>query len=544
MDRHRAHYFRYCPFRCSAAFPSLAHAWIWFVLSCMGVPQYFIMLLQGLYHQCFATVTLRGRRFGIIDILSGIKQGCPASGSIFALSLDPCIRKIIFTLPIAIARLGAYADDLAVVLKDLLFDFVKLMQEFDLIARATALHLKSRKCVVIPSDLRTCIGSLRGKILRLVPAMADIGIAFCARYLGAIIGPAAHESRWQTPANNLIARARWLRSQVGMNMAACATRYSIYVFSILSFHLQFARPDSCIRQAERRAIATTLAAPFNAFPPDVVAGWTRIGARNNFPTLEILSQATLMRHACKSSVLTTCQRIIDIEMNSDDALLVHAQADRWFINSIFMTNVNAIPCPRPSLKDTSQRKFVKTLRIAHDANFRAAVHCRLRRRGIVDDFNQTMQWITHMSKTARFLPPRVLFSVVRATLNAVCTSTRFGALVPRACPFCDAPAQDKLPHFASCPAVAALLDAVSPGCPSLWKENRDTRLFLTTSVRNMREFCYHALVLDLVLSGYNGLTHGSIRSRTELRSHAIGRIRGWSSYSPRMRDVIRELFVI
>ena len=187
---------------------------------------------------------------------------------------------------------------------------------------------------------------------------------------------------------------------------------------------------------------------------------------------------------------------------------------------------------------------MKTLRIAHDANFRAAVHCRLRRRGIVDDFNQTMQWITHMSKTARFLPPRVLFSVVRATLNAVCTSTRFGALVPRACPFCDAPAQDKLPHFASCPVVAALLDAVSPCCPSLWKENRDTRLFLTASVRNMREFCYHALVLDLVLSGYNGLTHGSIRSRTELRSHAIGRIRGWSSYSPRMRDVIRELFVI
>ena len=139
---------------------------------------------------------------------------------------------------------------------------------------------------------------------------------------------------------------------------------------------------------------------------------------------------------------------------------------------------------------------------------------------------------------------RHVFCFLLFVLRSVCTSTRFGALVPRACPFCDAPAQDQLPHFASCPAVAALLDAVSPGCPSLWKENRDTRLFLTTNVRNMREFCFHALILDLVLSCYNGLTHGSIRSRAELRAHGVGRIRGWASYSPRMRDIVRELFVI
>ena len=112
----------------SAAFPSLAHAWIWFILSCMGVPQYFITLLQGLYHECFATISLRGGRFYIISILSGIRQGWPASGSIFALSLDPCVRKIIFTLPLASARLGAYADDMAVVLKNLLADFAKLLK--------------------------------------------------------------------------------------------------------------------------------------------------------------------------------------------------------------------------------------------------------------------------------------------------------------------------------------------------------------------------------------------------------------------------------
>ena len=112
---------------------------------------------------------------------------------------------------------------------------------------------------------------------------------------------------------------------------------------------------------------------------------------------------------------------------------------------------------------------------------------------------------------------------MRATLNAVCTSTRFGAVVPKACPFCAAPAQDKLTHFASCPIVADMIAAVSVGCLSLWQENHDARLFLTSSVCDLRAFVYHACILDLVLCSYNALLHGTLNARADdLGKHAIG----------------------
>ena len=131
--------------------------------------------------------------------------------------------------------------------------------------------------------------------------------------------------------------------------------------------------------AERRAIAIALAAPFNAFPPDVVAGWTRLGARHNFPALRIQSQAVLQRHACKSAALSECLRVIDVEHSSDDALLVPTQANEWLANSIVQANNDALPRTRPPPTDISQKKLVKALRVAHEPKFRGAVHTRLTR---------------------------------------------------------------------------------------------------------------------------------------------------------------------
>ena len=90
-----------------------------------------------------------------------------------------------------------------------------------------------------------------------------------------------------------------------------------------------------------------------------------------------------------------------------------------------------------------------------------------------------------------------------------------------------------------------MIAAVSVGRPSLWQEHHDARLFLTSSVCDLRALVYHACILDLVLCSYNALLHGTLNARADdLRRHAIGRIRGWASYSPRMRNYVRELFHI
>ena len=149
-----------------------------------------------------------------------------------------------------------------------------------------------------------------------------------------------------------------------------------------------------------------------------------------------------------------------------------------------------------------------------------------------------------MEKAARFLPPRVTCAVVRAAMNAVCTSTRFGAIAPRACPFCLAPACDNLSHFASCTSIVTIINSVSHNPPSRWNDTRDLRIFLTIDAQNLREFTYHALVLDITLAGYNNLIHENIHSEAAFLDLATGRIRNWAVYSARMRNIVRELFKI
>eukprot|EP00959_Pyramimonas_sp_CCMP1952_P460534 9480036-Pyramimonas_sp.AAC.1 len=65
----------------------------------MGVPSCIIRALRFLYAGIRATIVLGGQRFPGFEIESGIKLGCPASGSIFALSLDPIVRALVCALP-------------------------------------------------------------------------------------------------------------------------------------------------------------------------------------------------------------------------------------------------------------------------------------------------------------------------------------------------------------------------------------------------------------------------------------------------------------
>ena len=74
-----------------------------------------------------------------VYILSGTKQGCPASGTVFALAIGPALRFMIDKLPPIIARFGAYADDIATVLKNTQRDLPLLLDIFILVGLATAL---------------------------------------------------------------------------------------------------------------------------------------------------------------------------------------------------------------------------------------------------------------------------------------------------------------------------------------------------------------------------------------------------------------------
>ena len=97
------------------AFPSLAHQWIYLVLERVEVPMKWIKLIKNLYTGCLCSILFVGAVCIVILIGSGIKQGCPASGSLFALAADPLVRFMLVGSVLGWFRILAYAGDLALV---------------------------------------------------------------------------------------------------------------------------------------------------------------------------------------------------------------------------------------------------------------------------------------------------------------------------------------------------------------------------------------------------------------------------------------------
>ncbi len=79
----------------AAAFPSRIHEWVWKVLTAMTILRGFINVAMALYHGCSATASTGGSRAALFWVLSGVLQGCPLSGMLFALCMNPFLIMMI-----------------------------------------------------------------------------------------------------------------------------------------------------------------------------------------------------------------------------------------------------------------------------------------------------------------------------------------------------------------------------------------------------------------------------------------------------------------
>ena len=74
------------------AFGSMLHSWMLFALRRMVVPRWLLRFIRRLYKLGWATMLFRGRKWGMVSMESGIIQGCPVSGTLSALAVDPVLR--------------------------------------------------------------------------------------------------------------------------------------------------------------------------------------------------------------------------------------------------------------------------------------------------------------------------------------------------------------------------------------------------------------------------------------------------------------------
>eukprot|EP00959_Pyramimonas_sp_CCMP1952_P141596 2963366-Pyramimonas_sp.AAC.1 len=84
----------FASFDLSAAFPSLGRVWFFAALGHFGIPAGLMNLFRALYYAPNSCTKTDGVRHTMFAIESGVAQGCPASGSAWAIAIDPLTRHL------------------------------------------------------------------------------------------------------------------------------------------------------------------------------------------------------------------------------------------------------------------------------------------------------------------------------------------------------------------------------------------------------------------------------------------------------------------
>ena len=248
-----------------AAFPSIFHSAIHVVFKAAGAPVGFLNFLEVLYSWCMSYLTSQGVVSFFMRITSGILQGCPLSGTIFAIVSHASFSRIERLLLSSRNIVRCCADDLGAVLGSL--EQLKLLVEpFRLTEKALGLRLKESKCVVVP--LAPFTPQLRETILSWlrehIPAWAGFKVDSKGLYLGFWMGPSVRDEVFQDSFNKTIHRVRSIKT------ACCSSLHNVRAYnrdaiSTCSYLAQLKLyPNSFVDRQEGVA-ASILKTPFRAF---------------------------------------------------------------------------------------------------------------------------------------------------------------------------------------------------------------------------------------------------------------------------------------
>ena len=76
----------------AAAFPSVSHAWLLAVLHKIKIPKGVLNALHALYEGNEGYSNIGGLITWIFSVGCGVLQGCPLSGSLFVIAIDPLLH--------------------------------------------------------------------------------------------------------------------------------------------------------------------------------------------------------------------------------------------------------------------------------------------------------------------------------------------------------------------------------------------------------------------------------------------------------------------
>ena len=146
------------------------------------------------------------------------------------------------------------------------------------------------------------IAELQGLVARAIPELSSITVSRVARYLGFMIGPDAHDSRWDAAGNKYWRRVLAARNTHG-GFLFSLIHYHVHALSTLAYLGQFANPPKHLLALERRATQLITAGPYNAIPTRALCNLRALGCSAELRSLELMATSSQLRLALRSRAM-------------------------------------------------------------------------------------------------------------------------------------------------------------------------------------------------------------------------------------------------
>jgi len=461
-----------------AAFPSVDHKYMWYILEAAGLPLAWIRAVQKCYHNNKHVIKLEGRVFDGPTILAGVRQGCPLSMILFAIMVEPLLR-LLEKIAKDDDEVGCFADDIGLVFREIRKKIVALAELFERFKKASNLDLNTGKCVAIPlEDSEDACANLSALISENVPQWKDFKVALSSEYLGFQVGPGSASIQW----NKVIAKAsdtvvKWQSLHLGFffNLLAC----NVFILSLFSYLGQLCTPNQLVIQFMHWLKNKLFTGPGNWIPISVLHDIKELG----FPAqLRELCDAI-----CASKVRVFAklpEEFNELSVRVGTAIngygYRHGPEHRhfeWHKNCMLRNLVTADQYVKPTLRPSdaaygclrnSKGKKKKGLQKVIYEHIRG-LNRFARKSALIEMLRKKLKRydlqdmpIAHAAQRAfRRLEllrgrckPTMHITYLKALLNAWPTSRRMRSLHGgpiKKCPLCDArDAQDSIEHFAHC----------------------------------------------------------------------------------------------
>ena len=469
----------------AAAFPSIAHRFLIETLRAEGLPPHILQYSELIYSNNTCCLSVGGGTFHGFQVNAGIRQGCPLSPLLFALAVDGLLRRLARALPSATFR--AYADDLAMVAKDLDSAIAVVAPIFAKFAAISGLRLNYPKTVVVPlyiTDLPQLAGAIGGRFVGWGGASFDTS----AKYLGFVLGPGRGTKQWQQAFGKFRERvAGW--STVGLGLHYAAVAWGTYLVSVLGFLVQLDSLPPEWEALEAWALRRLAPGPFAwCLPTDLHRLKSWYGMPKDFSDMAIRQRAAKIRVAWTEAraqggapLARWCSELRDLNSNSPYlvrrvrwadwhascfAVQVHTEVKAAARDGHTFTTIedSIAKQPRPWTEQVNKRvrrSFQRACTELLDTTPAMHREVRLRHklaRWPVPCFPRirAIRAAKLLDTLAKIAPPRVVAAILRTWFNGWCADRRFQArgIHNRGCIWgCQADDGDALEHYAACPKL-------------------------------------------------------------------------------------------